>query len=104
MNVAIDSYYCFTIQMVSGNLNTLGQRFTAIPTDGRNFVYYARLELIRHIHTHRRINKNFELIGKNLEWAYFCQVLLSGIVISSITMEVARVLISYLIISNYQKF
>ncbi|XP_031621787.1 uncharacterized protein LOC116339855 [Contarinia nasturtii] len=79
IHLYIHLYYCFMIQIVRVDVNILGQRFCSVRTNGRISTFYARIELVWHIH--HRINKNFEFNGKNLEWAYFCQVLLSGNVI-----------------------
>lgn len=93
MNLIIDTYYCLMMLMISAHLTILGERMKAIVVrdDDKSSVNRVRLELIEQIYTHRRINDNFKLIGKNLEFSYFFQILLSGIVISSIVLEVARV-------------
>lgn len=93
MNLIIDTFYCLMMLMISAHLSILGERMRAIVVrdDDINGIHHARMELIEQIHTHRRINANFELVGKNLEFSYFFQILLSGIVISSIVLEVARV-------------
>lgn len=92
MNILLDSYYCFMMFMTSAHLNIFGHRLSSMQMGNSNrSILRIRNELIEQIHIHQRINANFKLIRQNLEWAYFCQMLLSGIIISLITIEVAGV-------------
>lgn len=92
MNILLDSYYCFMMFMTSAHLNIFGNRLSSMQMGNSNrSIIRIRNELIEQIHVHQRINANFKLIRHNLEWAYFCQMLLSGIIISLITIEVAGV-------------
>lgn len=92
MNLAIDSYYCFVMHMLSAQINIVGNRISSIKiSENEKSIYEIRLNLIEQMHTHQRLNIILASIQKNLQWAYFCQVLLSGIVICSITKELLRV-------------
>lgn len=92
LNLVVDTYYCLMMSMTSAHFQIFGQRLSALQLiNDKRSVRPVRIKLIEQIRSHQRINANFELIGKNLLWGYFCQVLLSGIVISSITIKVARV-------------
>lgn len=92
LNVAIDSYYCFLMHTISAQIKIFGHRLSLIHfIENENTTQVNRLNLIEKIHTHQRLNATFNLIQHNLQWAYFCQVLLSGIVICSITKELSRV-------------
>lgn len=99
MNVVIDSYYCFVMHMLSAQINIFGQNLSEIRVNRKDdTIEKIRSNLIEKMHAHQRLNVNFELIQKNLQWSYFCQVLLSGIVICSVTKELARVLFSYFVL------
>lgn len=88
-DITIDSYYCFMMIMISAQANILGSRLAAIQMKGS--VSHIRKKLIQQIQTHWQINANLELIEKNLQWAYFCQLLFSSVVISATTIEVTMV-------------
>lgn len=92
MNLTLDSYYCFMMFMTSAQVKIFGRRLSALQLDNDNrSVIRIRKELIKQIHHHQRINANLELFVKKLRWAFFCQILLSGIIISLITIELASV-------------
>lgn len=93
LNVVIDSYYCFVMHTLSAQINIYGHHLSSIQVNENEnkSIANTRLKLIENIHTHQRLNATFKLIQKNLQWAYFCQVLLSGIVICSVTKELAKV-------------
>lgn len=94
LNVTIDSYYCFLMYIISGQVNIFGKYLSEIQAaNGENASHRIRLNLIEKIHLHQRLNGNLALIQKNLQWTYFCQVLLSSIVICSVTKESATVII-----------
>lgn len=99
LNVTIDSYYCFLMFMLSAQVNILGipqvgNRLSKLQAaKGANSIHQNRLNLIEKIQLHQRLNGTLALIQNNLQWAYFCQVLLSGIVICSVTKEFAMVTI-----------
>lgn len=94
LNVTIDSYYCFLMYILSAQVNIFGDRLSELQAaDGANTVHQNYLNLIETIQMHRRLNKTVALIQNNLQWAYFCQVLLSGIVICSVVNEFATVII-----------
>lgn len=96
LNLVIDSFYCQMILMTSTHLKIFGHRLSALQmTNDKNSIHFIRKKLIEEIHSHQRINANFELIAKNVKWSYFIQVLLSGIVMSSITISLARVNLFY---------
>lgn len=98
INVAIDSYYCFMMHILSTQINIFGHRLSRmkIANKEKDSILKTRLEFIEKFHMHQRLNSIFELIQKNLQWAYFCQVLLSGIVICSVTKELTEVSNSFL--------
>lgn len=92
LNVGIDSYYCFVMHTLSAQIRIFGRRLSLIHVvDNDDSIEKNRLNLIDKIHAHQQMNSTFEIIQDNLQWAYFCQVLLSSIVICSITKELARV-------------
>lgn len=94
LNVTIDSYYCFLMYTLSGQVNILGSYLRKIQAaNEKNTVHEIRLNLIEKIRLHQRLNGILALIQNNLQWTYFCQVLLSGIVICSITKEFATVIV-----------
>lgn len=92
LNLILDSYYCFVIHMLRTHLIIFGKRLSSIGV-GTN-AGIVRTNLIKQIQMHRRLNETFDLIQRNLQWAYFCQIMLSSIVICAITKELARVRIS----------
>lgn len=105
LNIAIDSYYCFVIHMLSVQVKMFGNHLSDTRTvEEKDTLQQFRLNLIEKIHTHQRLNGTLALIQNNLQWTYFCQVLLSGIVICSITKELARVNDIYLIFKNMKIF
>lgn len=92
INVIIDSYYCFVLHMLSAQVNIFGLNLSVMKVkQGKDGSKEARLDLIEKIQTHQYLNKTFGLIQDNLQWAYFIQILLSGIVICSVTKELTLV-------------
>lgn len=87
INVGIDTYYCFTMHMVSAQFGILGKRLQSLKL--KNVA--SRSELLEIIQTHHKIDAAVQSIQKNLLWTYFSQVFLSSIVICSIVKEVASV-------------
>lgn len=90
MTLTLDTYYCFMMFMTESQLKIFGHRLSALQMENRS-VIRIRKELINHIHTHQRIDGTFESIRKTLQGALFFQILLSGIIISLITIELAGV-------------
>lgn len=89
LNVTIDSYYSFVMHILSAQINIFGNRLSSMQLyKGLNDI---RLILIQQMRTHQQLNTTFTLIQRNLQWAYFSQVLLSSIVICSVTQGVAQV-------------
>lgn len=98
LNLAIDSYYCFLMHTISSQIEIFGRRLSLIRIEqNQNMTKVNRLNLIKQIDTHQQINATFDLIQENLQWAYFCQVLLSGVVICAIAKELSRVICSIFI-------
>lgn len=92
ISLTLDSYYCFMMFMTESQLKIFGHRLSALQMENDyRSVLRIRTELINHIHTHQRIESTFEKIRKNLQAALFFQILLSGIIISLITIELAGV-------------
>lgn len=92
VNIAIDSYYCFVMHILSAQANIIGHRMSSIDFDDTtNSVQEVRMTLIRQINAHQHQNTVLALIQRNLQWAYFSQILMSSIVICSTTREFARV-------------
>lgn len=95
LNVTIDSYYCFVMHMLSAQINIFRKRLSSIRMtevdDEVIPIEQVRSNLVQQINDHQRLNSLFELIQRNLQWAYFGQVILSGIVICSVVKELAKV-------------
>lgn len=95
LEVAIDLYYCFVIHTLSAQYNIVGHRIKSIQFDKtENSIAEVRSVLIDQIVTHQRLNQIFQQIQRNVQWAYFFQMILSSIVICSMTRELAGVSIS----------
>lgn len=92
LNVAIDMYYCFVIHILSAQFNIIGHRINSIHFDEtKDSLGNVRLDFIEQMEAHQRLNSTFKLIQRNIQWAYFSQVLLSSIVICAMTRELAKV-------------
>lgn len=92
LNVAIDVYYWFVIYILSGQYNIVGDRIESVQFDAtKDSIMKVRLELIQQMETHQCLNSKLKLIQRNIQWAYFAQVLLSSVVICSIIIELAEV-------------
>lgn len=92
LNVGIDLYYCLLIHVLSAQINIIGHRIKSIQFDDtKSSIADVRLELIQQISTHQQLNSSLRRIQRNVQWAYFAQILLSSIVICSIIRELAEV-------------
>lgn len=93
LNIAIDLYYCFLLHILSAQYKIVGHRMKSIRTtdESKKTIVNVRLDLIRQMQAHQRLNSTLELIQRNLQWAYFGQMLLSSITICSIIKEIAEV-------------
>lgn len=105
LNVTVDSYYCFVMHILSAQVNIFGKRLSSMQVnEAENSTQQTKSDLIQQIHTHQRLNALFEMIQRNLQWAYFFQIVLSSIVICSVVKELARVGFSYFLKSFSERF
>lgn len=92
LNVAIDAYYWFVIHILSAQYNIVGHRIESIQFDEtKDSIAKVRLDLMQQMEAHQSLNSKLRLIQRNIQWAYFAQILLSSVVICSITRELAEV-------------
>lgn len=94
INLAIDSYFCIMMYLLSGQIIILGNRLSNVGTsDGmkRKTAIQQRLLLIKHIQTHNEIVEFIQNIENCLWWSFFGQLVLSTIAIGSVVNEILRV-------------
>lgn len=94
INVAIDSYYCFVMHILSAQANIVGHRMSSMEFDKtKDSIWSVRMNLIQQMTTHQHLNSILAMLQQNVQWAYFSQILLSSIVICSSTREFAEVIV-----------
>lgn len=91
LNVTIDTYHYYLLHMFSAHINIYGHRLSSIKVENGDSAEKIRSVLIKRMHAHQRLNATYELIQKKMQLGYFCQILMSGVVICSTTRELARV-------------
>lgn len=110
MNVTIDSFACFFMFMISVQMEILGKRLNnmghekilvnANKTDYEDRTWYIR-RLINQIKLHQKMIASTKSFERYFSMAFFTQISFSGMVICSLTNELAHV--SKLIIIFVQK-
>lgn len=89
LNVSIDSFFCFSMYLISAEFEILGNRLKAIQTKPQ--IGSIKLELVKHVKIYHDITEIIQEMKNNLALTYFTQLILSGIVVCSCTTGLAKV-------------
>lgn len=89
INITIDLFYCFLMYAISVEFEILGERLRSI--EMKESSNATKLDLIEHMETLRGIRSLVDNVKIRLSSSYFCQVILSAIVIFASTERLAKV-------------
>lgn len=89
LNVSIDSFFCFSMYLISAEFEILGNRLKEIQTKPQ--IGSIKLEFVKHVKIYNDIIEIIHEMKNNLALTYFTQLILSGIVVCSCTTGLAKV-------------
>lgn len=90
INVAIESYFCAMMYLLSGHIHILGIRLSQLGMQ-RTTLLEQRSMLIKHIQLHIEIIDFIRNLQHCLWWSFMCQLILSAVTVGSSMVAVLNV-------------